>query len=368
MVSPARQHQFPSLFTPQCLTISLGRQCNLDCCYCFSKGYQQSRSYLPEKELLSGVVKAAELVARNCAYKQVPFFLGFQGSGEPLMHFDTLKQIYQQVESVVGRHQLKFFGFITSNGCMEINQYEWIAARFQRVCLSLDGDKRMHDTHRRTKGGQGTYTRVIRSLGIFRDHSVTPAVRMTVTRHNVEVLLPITRHFIHDLGLCDIQVEPVYLDDTLYPDPERFAVNYLESRTYAQNHGVKLGYSGYRKHEMHGPYCNMNRNVLYIGPKGTASICLFKDLEDKQSPFVIGYYDAEIDQFILQTEKIERLQQLSAQSYRDCRGCAIADSCVKGCPDVCVLEADSCFPVRQSLRCQINQSLYQNGYERKTYS
>ncbi|MBN2102578.1 radical SAM protein [bacterium] len=355
------QSKSKQLFSPECLTISLGSRCHLDCLYCFSKNQGKDTQRLSEGDFIRGVSRAAELVAKNCSEKNIPFFLGFQGSGEPLEYFKLLKQVYGQVESIVAKNHLNLFAFITSNGCMEADQYQWVAERFQRVCLSIDGDERLHNIQRPGKNGEGTYGRIIKTLQILQNQGVRPAVRMTVTRHNVQDMSPIIRHFIDDLQLSDIQAEPVYQNASLAADPVLFAENFIRARNDASDSGAVLKYSGYRSHEKHGPYCNMNRNVLYVGPGGTASICLFKDHESRESPFVIGYYHTESDRFVLLEDKINRLIDHSSRIYRDCELCEIVDSCVRGCPDVCIIKEDSRYPIKNTHRCQINRLLYKNG-------
>ena len=258
----------------------------------------------------------------------MPFFLGFQGSGEPLVHFETLKRIYQQVRSLTRKHRLILNSFITSNGCMAKEYYKWIAERFDRICLSIDGDKKLHDLHRNTQSGSGTYSQVVKTLSFLHNQGTHPVVRITVTRYNADFLPGIVNHLVKDLHIYDIQVEPVYFCESLYPEAGLFVENFVEAKQVAAAQGAVLRYSGYRKNEKHGPYCNVNRNVLYVGPKGTASICLFKDQEDKQSPFVIASYEPECDRIFFQNEKIKQLKKHASQLYVDCRECDLSDSCV----------------------------------------
>ena len=350
-------------FSPECLTISLGPDCNLNCLYCFSKK-DKTKEYtiLNETDFVKSVSKAADLVAANCREKNIPFYLGFQGSGEPLMYFHKLKKTYERVERVVRKNHLRLFAFITSNGCLEREKYQWVAERFHRICLSIDGHEKLNDSLRRTKDKKGTYGHIVDTIDLLKQNHKTPMVRTTVTRHNVNQLVPIVRHFIKDLKLVDIQVEPVYRTsskDGLAPLPDVFVENYLKAKKLAADSGANLHYSGYRKDEKHSVYCTINKNVLFIGPNGNASMCLFRDNEPKESPFAIGHYDIQNDRFIIDEQKIEKLKKITQRLYHDCKDCEIVDSCVKGCPDVCIIEKDVHDPIKESLRCKINRLLYQ---------
>jgi radical SAM protein with 4Fe4S-binding SPASM domain len=349
-------------FSPECLTISLGPDCNLNCLYCYSKNVKTEKSQiLNETDFLGCVSKATELVAANCRRKNSPFFLGFQGSGEPLMCFAKLKSTFELVSSVVQKNNLNLFSFITSNGCMEKEKYRWVAHHFNRICLSIDGNQEINDIQRRTRDNKGTYDTILETIRILQQNHATPVVRTTVTRYNVNHLAPIVLHLVEKFKLVDIHIEPVYRvqsEGDLAPLPDVFVENYLEAKKLVAGSGGILNYSGYRKNEKHGAYCNIYKNVMFIGLNGNASLCLFKDSGKKENPFVIGHYDISSDRFILEDEKIEMLKS-AGRHYLECESCEIMESCVKGCPDVCIYENDANFSIKESLRCKINRLLFQ---------
>lgn len=359
-------------FSPECLTISLGSNCNLNCLYCYSRNESfENSSALSEGELVRCIAKASEIVAENCKSRKLKFYLGFQGSGEPLLYFELLTKIYEQVSAISRKNGLELFSFITSNGCMEQGKYVWLARHFNRICLSIDGSKEMHDLQRRYLDRRGTYDRVAETIHTLKRNNKFPVVRTTITKYNVDSLVPIVRHFVKELGLLEIQIEPVYLvqrGKTLHPPPDEFVYHFLKARELASKSGGNLKYSGYRKNEIHSVYCNINKNVLFIGRNGTASICLFRDSENKDSPFVIGFYDSKEDQFFIDYEKVSELKKRASRLYQACENCEIQNSCVKGCPDICLFEADANFPIQESLRCQINQLLFEkeNSHERNS--
>lgn len=349
-------------FAPECLTINLGSDCNLNCLYCYSeKNQAESNDHLNETEFLDCVSKAAEIVASNCTAKNIPFYLGFQGSGEPLMYFELLKKSFQLISDLAQQRHLKLFSFITSNGCMEADKYEWAASHFSRICISLDGSQEINDLQRTFNDKNGTYHRICDTINILRQNHQVPAIRTTVTKYNVDKLAPITAHFINELELLEIQVEPIYLvsqNGDLSPDPETFVENYIAAKMFANQSGATLSYSGFRRNETHGRYCNINKNVLFIGRNGNASLCLFKDSEKKESPFVIGNYDAIENRFVIDHDKISKLTAAANKLYPECEGCDIRNSCVKGCPDRCLFENGWTESIHENLRCKINRLLH----------
>jgi sulfatase maturation enzyme AslB (radical SAM superfamily) len=67
--------------------------------------------------------------------------------------------------------------------------------------------------------------------------------------------------------------------------------------------------------------------------------------------------------FVFDPEKIEELQLRIDTLYQDCTDCPVNSSCVRGCPDVCVVEEPEDYPIKESLRCQINRLLYKSQQE-----
>jgi len=131
----------------------------------------------------------------------------------------------------------------------------------------------------------------------------------------------------------EIQVEPVYLvgqKRTLPPSPDAFVENYIEAERLADKTGARSVIRVTEKMKNMG-ILQINKNVLFIGPNGNASICLFKDREKKESPYVVGYYDGKANQFVIDHDKILRLKEVTDRLYQDCESCEIQNSCVKGC-------------------------------------
>ncbi|MFZ5516591.1 MAG: hypothetical protein ACOY90_08115 [Candidatus Zhuqueibacterota bacterium] len=245
---------------------------------------------------------------------------------------------------------------------MEDYKYSWIANHFDRICLSLDGDRNAHDFQRRHTSGTGTYPSVMAALRILSENRKIPVIRITVTRHNAHLLAPIMTHFIDDLGLREFQVEPVYrlsVGNALYPEPDIFVFNFLRAKKIVSRAGGMINYSGYRSNQQHGPYCNFFKNVLFIGRRGIASACLFKDDEAIESLFAIGHYDVEANRFLINTNKVRDLECSAHKLYLECVRCEVQDSCVRGCPDLCRLSHEAAYPVTQSLRCRINRLLFE---------
>ena len=345
-------------FEPECLTIGLGNNCNLDCTYCYGRidsGTKKPR--LEPRPFLAAIAAATELVSRYCAHSGRPLTFGFQGMGEPFADPWLLEQADDTVRDVAARHHLPLSSFITSNGTMPADTYRWAATRFDRICLSVDGPPRLHDRARRDSGGHPTSTKVLETVDLLKSLGKTPACRVTVTSENVASMFEIATFLFVELGLTDVQFEPVYRHSDLSPEPEAFVHGLFGAREIARRHGGKAGYSGYRPDEEHGPYCQTLRQVLFVTRNGTASACLFREGEASDSPFGIG---APADErFAIDQERIDAFEARVAQLPEGCTACAIRHHCTRGCPDHC--PSDSAIErqdITTSLGCRINRLLH----------
>jgi pyruvate formate-lyase activating enzyme-like uncharacterized protein len=162
-----------------------------------------------------------------------------------------------------------------------------------------------------------------------------------------------------ELGLTDVQFEPVYSHPELYPEPEKFAHGLLAARAMARSRNGVAFYSGYRPGEAHGPYCQTSRRVLFVTGNGAASACLFRECETSDSPFFVGAHSPKGDVLAIVQQRIDEIETAVARLPEPCNACAVRDHCVRGCPDFCPIDV-ACKErdVTQTPRCRINRLLH----------
>jgi uncharacterized protein len=356
-------------FLPECLTISLGSECNLDCIYCYkyksnsiNKG-SGAKINTDGKHLIRAVSAAAEIVIDSCRKSGKNFYFGFQGEGEPFTQFETLKKVCSRIEEISAASNIGRFSFITTNGTSREEDYIWASKHFNRICLSIDGPPDIHNLHRPFKDGQPSFGTVKNTLDILQHYATGSIVcRTTITRHNANMQESVLRYLVKDLGIKEVQFEPVYdfsQESDLYPSPAIFAVHFAEALKEARSLGAKLVYSGLGNKKNSLPYCNINKKVLFITPSGKATACMFRENESEASIYTIGYYDDNEDKFILDEKKIQEFIKYLNGARSICGGCNISQYCTFGCPDFCLIDsqirADKNKNVENSLRCRINR-------------
>lgn len=188
------------------LCLHISHACNLTCDYCFAS----QGNYHGERALMSFEVgkRAIDFLiehsgARN--HLEVDFF-----GGEPLLNWDTVKQIVAYARGEEKKHGKLFRFTLTTNGVqLDEEVMEFANREMHNVVLSLDGRKEVHDRLRKTVSGKGSYDLIVPKFQEFvhRRGDLEYYVRGTFTHYNTDF----TQDIFHmaDLGFSKLSMEPV---------------------------------------------------------------------------------------------------------------------------------------------------------------
>jgi uncharacterized protein len=160
-----------------------GAICNLDCEYCFflSKEmlYPGSRFRMADelqeiyvRQLLEGHEQAPEVV------------VAWQGGEPTIMGLDFFRRSIE-LQRKYAKPGQRIINTLQTNGTL-LND-EWGAFLKEHeflVGISIDGPREIHDTYRVSKGGKPTFDRVIRGLGVLKNHGVDWNVLTTLHAAN----------------------------------------------------------------------------------------------------------------------------------------------------------------------------------------
>jgi uncharacterized protein len=157
------------------LILNVTDQCNLRCGYCtFSGAYYGQRRHGPNTMALETALEAVDqLVARAGKTLENPekkLGINFYG-GEPLLAFDRIRQILEQV------HRVRYPGLahrlmhsITTNGTLLDDEKVDVLSRYDvAVKVSIDGPAELHDRNRCCHDGSGSFTTIMSRLERIRD-------------------------------------------------------------------------------------------------------------------------------------------------------------------------------------------------------
>lgn len=347
-------------YKPQCLTLYLSNACNLACRYCFSAGSDRKAGRVSKTNVLDieHVRRAATFVAKHCSDKGLPFTLVIHGGGEPSLHFSLLKRVVELTRDIADQFHLPWWGYIATNGVMSRNRARWLANNFNQIGLSCDGPPSIQNLQRPTVKLRETATTVESNARLFAELGVPFSVRATITPSTVSEQIPIVQYLVHELGCKDLRFEPVYGEHVCgafrATDADDFANHFIQAQRFANQLGVDLQISGVRQNELHGPYCNTQRNVLLLLPNGKFSACFLNHDGDEAALNIGQAFSGDL----IEENKVAQLQKQFTQIPSQCEECVNIYHCSRDCPDECVFTQ----PPKQwqgGFRCRINKRLTQ---------
>ncbi len=319
------------------VVLNVNTGCNLACTYCFKEDLAPVAS--GSKMDFATAQAAIELLLRESPGREqynVVFF-----GGEPLTHFPLL-------EAVVGWAEARFasagargdFSLTTNATLLTPRIVDWLQAHRVGVAVSLDGPREVHDRHRVTRGGQGSYRAVEARVRLLRErYRARPLGARVTLAKGTRALEPIFDHLTAELGFDEVGFAPVTAGsvagfelDEAELDAVFAGFEALGERTVsAARAGHKLGFSNLLQlltdlwsGTSKSLPCGAGYTMLAVDQKGKLNLChrftgselpTFGDVES-------GVARAELGAF---------LERRLDKSGRECATCRIRNLCAGGC-------------------------------------
>ena len=194
------------------LCLNVIHDCNLRCKYCFAdegeyKGCRKPMSAEVGKRAIDYVLENSG----NIKNIEVDLF-----GGEPLMVFDTIKEIvdYAKEKDKLYNKNIRFT--MTTNATLLNDEIiDYIDKNMGNIILSIDGRKEVNDNVRIRVDGSGCYDRIlpnIKKMVDRRDPSKQYYARGTFTRENTDFFEDVMA--LANEGFSEISIEPVVLPDS----------------------------------------------------------------------------------------------------------------------------------------------------------
>lgn len=194
------------------LCLNVVHDCNLRCKYCFADEGEYKGCRKPMSAEIGK--KAIDYVLENSgSIKNIEIDLF---GGEPLMVFDTIKEIvdYAKEKDKLYNKNIRFT--MTTNATLLNDEIiDYIDKNIGNIILSIDGRKEVNDNVRIRVDGSGCYDRIlpnIKKMVDRRDPSKQYYARGTFTRENTDFYEDIMA--LANEGFTEISIEPVVLPDS----------------------------------------------------------------------------------------------------------------------------------------------------------
>ncbi len=150
------------VFVPvELIDMLITEDCNCRCDYCFIRGKRPRRM---SEEIIKATVDFLLLKSRHLERPEILFF-----GGEPLLAFDLMQLTVDYGEWQAERYRKQLAFSMTTNGTLfDEEKLAFCQRHGVKFLLSIDGDEKTHNAHRRFADGRGTYHAVVELIPLMK--------------------------------------------------------------------------------------------------------------------------------------------------------------------------------------------------------
>ncbi|MBD3290923.1 radical SAM protein, partial [candidate division KSB1 bacterium] len=335
-IASREEKEASATLSPSKLTLFPTHRCQLNCCYCYAEEQKKIDSSMSQEHVENAIEYYTGVMKRE---NRSIFNLELHGGGEPFADWDLGQFIISLAEKYCQENNFKLQAVAGTNGIFNKIQLEWILRHFHSLNISFEGLPRIQAIQRPFKNGANSFDVVDQSIKFFDSHNFPYALRVTVTRHNEQVLPETIQYILDNYKTGLIHVEPAYscgnLHDTakaLQPDMEHFAETYFHLETMCRQRNVRLQYSGCRFDRLKTNFCYVGTDDFAVTTDGYLTNCW--EVSDRSHPaadtFIFGkllpHGKLEIDH-----EKLKFLKSLNLDNFEYCTDCFAKYQCAGDC-------------------------------------
>ncbi len=189
------------------LVLNVNTGCNLSCTYCYKEDLAKPAA--GRKMDFATAARSVDLLLEAGAARErinIVFF-----GGEPLTNVALIKQVVDYAEGAAVRAGKSMdFSMTTNATLLTPALIDYFDAHRFGMSVSMDGPKIIHDRHRKSVGGRGTYEVVARKVGMLleRYRSRPVGARVTLGGGTTEVEA-IHAHLRGEIGFHEVGYAPV---------------------------------------------------------------------------------------------------------------------------------------------------------------
>lgn len=322
------------------LYLLLSQSCNQACVYCLNgrETYQKERMVMMSEKVAFKAVKTTLDSISDNGRLEIVFF-----GGEPLMNWPLAKKVIEHCETNLKPTNLgkKIHYHLTTNLTILPSDLIETAKRHQITFLvNVDGPEDVHDVTRPFLNGKGSFKKTAANIRKVLKADLEVALRATVTKHNQDRMVEVTR--LHkELGGNSSAFVPLNAIDSdesappyeLCPSPKRFAKGLREVFNSGIWPAEKLfpfnEYIGRLRPGFHHNWgCGAPwGNTPTVTAEGKIFSCIYlvgiKKFEVGDI-FAGDFPRRDVVDMMLDVTNIENIEM--------CRGCDLKNLCGGGCP------------------------------------
>lgn len=330
------------------VTIQVTDACNLACTYCYqiNKNHHSIPIEYGKKfidDLLDG--KYDKYYPYSNTEAIILEFIG----GEPFLEIDKINEFTDYfIQELIKRDHhwaTRFRISICSNGTLyfdpKVQEYIRKHLKHLSFSISIDGNKKLHDSCRIFPNGEGSYDKAIAAVKHYREvFNGYMGSKMTIAPGNVEYTFDALKSIIEN-GYTEINLNCVYEEGwnveyarILYEQLKLIADYLLENQLYNDVYVSMFNEDFFKPYKQDNlqPWCGGSGQMLAVDWKGDLYPCIRymeSSLGDEREPIIIGNVNTGILTTEKQCETSKCLQCITRRSLSndECFNCPIGEGC-----------------------------------------
>ena len=345
--------------------------CNLDCGYCYLPG-RQSKERISREVLRTIFQRAFESSLVGGEFTVV------WHAGEPLV---MPVSFYEEALGIIREENTQgvqvSHSFQTNATLVTREWCEFLLANELSIGVSVDGPAFLHDRHRKTRGGQGTWGRVARGIDLLNGHQVPFHVITVLTAESLDFPDELF-DFYCDFGMRDVcfnieEIEGPHTSSTLSPMAAQMRYRQFMERFYdlTQESGERFSVREFDSaaasvlatipiREYRGPQQTTPFGIISVDCKGnfsTFSPELLGLQSEVYGDFALGNVMTDRFESVMETPKYQAIARDVALGVERCkRECEYFPYCGGGAP-INKLFENGAFDSTETLFCRLTRKM-----------
>lgn len=321
------------------VTLHLTRRCNLSCTYCYADCTAASRVLGANDMTLETAQHGVDLALERSDKRAHIVFFG----GEPTLCLALIDATAQYARAAARARGKEISFELTTNGTRLTDAFFAVVTRHHMVvAVSIDGPRAVHDRHRLSNAGLGTFAKIDAGLDrLLRE--VPSAIASAVVTPDTVAHLSESVAWLLDRGFRIVVTAPNHGADwtpanarTLDRELGRITALYEERTRRGQRFYLGCVDGAIRTHVRGGSSeatsCGAGIDHVSVAADGTLFPCVQFVSDEREapaqpSPWSLGHVTTGID-----PARAHALAPALGDRDPTCTDCAIASRCASGCP------------------------------------
>jgi uncharacterized protein len=324
-------------WAPVSVTFSNTQKCTLRCRYCYADGGR-----LEDTDIDLKIAKAAiDLIVTNAIASKKRPGLVFLGEGEATANWTGFCAIIDYFKRRCQDENLMPFVHLSTNGVFSPSKIDYVVTNCDQITFSIDGIAKAHDANRIFPNGEGSFSKVSKTLAEFDKRKKEYTIRTTGTVDAAAALSEFVRWVAEHTNFKEIHIEPVFnmhgvartAETTAHPDVGQFTEAYRKARRIAARHGIQLYYSSADAKTKYSFCGASDASNFLVTSKGIVSSCneVLRSDDKRAGIFQYGKWDECEGRFVFDVGAISKLGHLKVHEIPKCHGCFAKYNCAGDC-------------------------------------